>query len=103
MRSSRYSRGWLGLPAAVGLGLGCRDRPVVALIGDGALEYTTSALWSAVRYRVPVTCVICNNTKYRALQEFSHLLHVPEGPYLDISGIDAVQIAQGYGVAARRA
>ncbi|WP_405827464.1 benzoylformate decarboxylase [Streptomyces sp. NBC_01176] len=94
--------GW-GLPAAVGLGLGCPDRPVLALIGDGAMEYTTSALWSAVRYRVPVTFVVCNNTKYRALQEFSHLLHVPEGPYLDIDGIDVVRIAQGYGVAAHRA
>lgn len=94
--------GW-GLPAAVGLGLGCPDRPVLALIGDGAMQYTPSAFWSAVRYKVPVTFVICTNTKYRALQEFSELLHVPEGPYLDISGIDICKVAEGYGVAAHRA
>ncbi|WP_031097500.1 MULTISPECIES: benzoylformate decarboxylase [unclassified Streptomyces] len=94
--------GW-GLPAAVGLGLGCPDRPVLALIGDGAMQYTPSALWSAVRYKVPVTFVICNNTKYRALQEFSELLHVPEGPYLDISGVDVCKVAEGYGVTAHRA
>ncbi|MDT0466616.1 benzoylformate decarboxylase [Streptomyces gibsoniae] len=94
--------GW-GLPAAVGLGLGCPDRPVLALIGDGAMQYTPSALWSAVRYRVPATFVVCTNTKYRALQEFSELLHVPGGDYLDISGIDVVKVAEGYGVAAHRA
>jgi benzoylformate decarboxylase len=86
-----------------GLGLGCPDRRVPALIGDGALQYTPSALWSAVRYKVPVTLVVCSNTKYRALQEFSELLHVPEGPYLDISGIDVCRVVEGYGVPAHRA
>lgn len=94
--------GW-GLPAAIGLQLGCPQRPVVALIGDGAMQYTTSALWSAVRYRVPVTFVVCNNTKYRALQEFSEVLHVPEGDCLDIAGIDVLHLARGYGLEAHRA
>jgi benzoylformate decarboxylase len=94
--------GW-GLPAAVGLGLACPGRPVLALIGDGAMQYTPSALWSAVRYKVPITFVICNNSTYRALQEFSEVLHVPEGPYLDISGIDVCKVAEGYGVPAYRA
>lgn len=45
------------------------------------MQYTTSALWTAARYRVPVTFVVCNNRRYRALEEFSRLLHVPEGDY----------------------
>lgn len=94
--------GW-GLPAAIGLQLGCPGRPVVALIGDGAMQYTTSGLWSAARYNVPVTFVVCTNTKYRALQEFSEILHVPEGPYLDISGLGVLDIARGYGVEVHRA
>ncbi|MBO3749289.1 benzoylformate decarboxylase [Streptosporangiaceae bacterium NEAU-GS5] len=94
--------GW-GLPAAIGLGLGFPDRPVIALIGDGAMQYTPAALWTAARHQVPVTFVVCTNTKYRALEEFSELLHVPQGDYLDISGIDVLQIAQGYGVESRRA
>ncbi|GHD61132.1 benzoylformate decarboxylase [Streptomyces mirabilis] len=94
--------GW-GLPAAIGLRLGCPDRPVVALIGDGAMQYTPSALWTAVRHQVAVTFVVCTNTKYRALQEFSEVLHVPEGPYLDISGLDVLDIARGYGVETHRA
>ncbi|WUD71095.1 benzoylformate decarboxylase [Streptomyces sp. NBC_00510] len=94
--------GW-GLPAAIGLRLGRPERSVVALIGDGAMQYTTSALWTAARYRVPVTFVVCNNRRYRALEEFSELLHVPEGDYLDIAGIGVLDLARGYGLEAHRA
>ncbi|MFJ4847291.1 benzoylformate decarboxylase [Streptomyces sp. NPDC088733] len=94
--------GW-GLPAAIGLRLGRPERPVVALIGDGAMQYTTSALWSAARYRVPVTYVVCTNRRYRALEEFSEILHVPKGDYLDISGVDVLDLARGYGLETHRA
>ncbi|WP_066361390.1 benzoylformate decarboxylase [Herbidospora mongoliensis] len=89
--------GW-GLPAAIGLSLGRPDRPVIALIGDGAMHYTPSALWTAARHHVPVTFVICANRRYRALEQFADLLEVPRGDYLDIGGIDPLAIAQGYGL-----
>ncbi|MBA9050352.1 MULTISPECIES: benzoylformate decarboxylase [Streptomyces] len=94
--------GW-GLPAAIGLRLGRPDRPVVALIGDGAMQYTPAALWTAARHQVDVTYVVCTNTKYRALEEFSELLHVPKGEYLDISGLNVLDIARGYGLETHRA
>src|SRR5213592_4577662 len=40
--------GW-GLPAALGVKLALRDRPVLALIGDGSAMYTNQALWTAAR------------------------------------------------------
>jgi len=49
--------GW-GLPAAIGLQLGDPSRRVVAILGDGALHYTVSVLWTAARYRVPVVFVV---------------------------------------------
>ncbi|MFK0024019.1 benzoylformate decarboxylase [Streptomyces sp. NPDC090798] len=94
--------GW-GLPAAIGLRLGCPERPVVALIGDGAMQYTPSALWTAARHQVPVTFVVCTNTKYRALQDLAEIMHVPGGDYLDISGIGVLDIARGYGLEVHRA
>ncbi|MFE4784423.1 thiamine pyrophosphate-dependent enzyme, partial [Streptomyces sp. NPDC056716] len=72
------------------------------LIGDGAMQYTTSALWTAARYRVPVTFIVANNRRYGALSGFSRLLGVPEGSYLDVPDVDIVKIAEGYGVAAQR-
>lgn len=93
--------GW-GLPAAIGVQLGDPSRPVVALIGDGAMQYTPAALWTAARYRVPVTFVVCQNEEYGALQRFSRIMDVPDGGYLDLPGLDPVAIARGYGVDSRR-
>jgi benzoylformate decarboxylase len=93
--------GW-GLPAAIGIQLAQPDRPVLAIIGDGAMHYTVSALWTAAHYQVPVTFVIANNAQYGALAGFSRMLDVPPAPYLDIAGLDAVKIAEGYGVRAHR-
>jgi benzoylformate decarboxylase len=40
--------GW-GLPAAVGAQLAAPDRPVVALMGDGSMHYSITALWTAAQ------------------------------------------------------
>ncbi|MFB7496436.1 thiamine pyrophosphate-dependent enzyme [Streptomyces sp. NPDC056161] len=93
--------GW-GMPAAIGLRLARPDRPVLALIGDGAMQYTTSALWTAARHRIPVTFIVADNRRYGALGGFSRVLGVPEGPYLDVPDVDIVRIAEGYGVAGQR-
>lgn len=89
--------GW-GMPAAIGVAMAVPERPVVALIGDGAMQYTPAALWTAAKYRVPVTFVVCRNGEYGALQRFSKLMDVPDAEYLDLPGIDPVSIARGYGV-----
>ncbi|MEU9382137.1 thiamine pyrophosphate-dependent enzyme [Streptomyces sp. NPDC048279] len=86
-----------------GLRLGNPDRPVVALIGDGAMQYTRAALWAAARRQMAVTFVVCTTTTYRALQEFSEAPHVPEGDYLGICGLNVLDIARGYGVETHRA
>jgi benzoylformate decarboxylase len=75
--------GW-GLPAAIGVQLAEPDRPVLAVLGDGAMQDTTSGLWTATRHNIPVTFIICTNTKYRALEDLSELMHVPDGDYLEI-------------------
>ena len=92
--------GW-GMPAALGMALGSPDRPVLALIGDGAMQYTPAALWTAARYSIPVTFVVCQNEEYGALQRFARVMEVPDADYLDISGLDIASIARGYGVDSR--
>jgi benzoylformate decarboxylase len=59
--------GW-GMPGPLGLKLANPDRPVVAVVGDGSSLYTIQALWTAARYNIPVTWVICNNRTYRILK-----------------------------------
>jgi len=94
--------GW-GMGAAVGVQLAEPDRPVVALIGDGSASYAITALWSAARYRVPVTFVVLVNGNYQALQSFTEHMGVTGAPGIDVPGIDFVSLAAGYGVAGHRA
>ena len=59
--------GW-AMPGALGIKLANPDRPVVAMVGDGASMYTVQALWTAARHNIPVTYAICNNRSYRVLK-----------------------------------
>ncbi len=93
--------GW-GLPAAIGLQLGDPSRRVLAMIGDGALHYTVSALWTAAQYDVPVVFVVPQNTEYGALKSFTRTMHAPGTPGLELPGIDVCGIARAYGVSATR-
>ena len=59
--------GW-GMPGSLGIKLAVPDRPVVAVVGDGSSLYSFQALWTATRYNIPVTWVICNNRTYKILK-----------------------------------
>jgi benzoylformate decarboxylase len=93
--------GW-GLPAAIGLQLGNPSRRVLAMLGDGALHYTVSALWTAAHYRVPVVFVVARNGEYGALRKFTQVMQAPGVPGLDLPDIDVTGIAAAYGVPAIR-
>src|SRR5262245_8654975 len=62
-----WALGW-GLGTALGVKLAWPDRPVVALLGDGAAMYGVQGLWSAAHHNIPVTFVIANNAQYKILK-----------------------------------
>ena len=104
--SSFYSvrTGILGfaVPAAVGLQLAHPKRRVVCPVGDGSLQYSVQALWSAVQHQAPVIFVVVQNGNYSALKGFRDFTKVGTNvPGIDIPGINAALIAQGYGMKAR--
>jgi benzoylformate decarboxylase len=103
-----WTLGW-GLNVAMGVKLAWPDRPVLGIIGDGAAMYGIQGLWSAARYRIPVTWVICNNGQYRILKDGSRGLGLPnaqQGRFLGLDlnepSIDFVSLAQSLGVKAQR-
>ena len=91
-----------GLSAAVGAQIGAPDRPVLAVLGEGSAQYTITALWTAVAYKVPLTILVLRNDEYAILKWFSQLEQVEGAPGLDLPGIDCVAIAQAYGMRADR-
>jgi benzoylformate decarboxylase len=93
--------GW-GLPGAIGLQLGDPSRRVVALLGDGAVHYSVSGLWTAAQHNIPVVFVVARNSEYAALKKLARLMHAPDAPGLELPGMDIPGIAAGYGVQSER-
>jgi benzoylformate decarboxylase len=97
--------GW-NLPAAVGIALAERDsgrnRPVIAVIGDGSFQYSIQSLWTAAQLRLPILIVVPRNDEYCILKSFAVLEQTPGVPGLEIPGFDVVSIAKGYGCDAVR-
>ena len=98
-----FASGALGwdLPAAVGVTLAERDsgrnRPVLAIIGDGSMQYTVQAIYTAVRQELPLVIVVPANQEYAILKAFGVAQDCPNVPGLDIPGIKPATLAQGYG------
>ena len=103
-----FASGGLGwdLPAAVGIALAERDsgrnRPVIAVIGDGSFQYSVQSIWTAARLRLPMLILVMQNQEYAILKAFAALEQAPGVPGLDIPGLDMVSIARGYGCHAER-
>jgi len=57
------------LPGALGVKLALPDRPVIGLLREGDSMYSIQALWTAVKYAIPVTYVVFNNASYRILKQ----------------------------------
>lgn len=94
------SLGW-NLPAAVGIALAektsGRNRPVLAVIGDGSLQYSIQALWTAAQQQLPLLIVVPCNAEYAILKSFAVVEETPGVPGLDIPGLDIVALGKGYG------
>jgi benzoylformate decarboxylase len=100
--------GW-AMGAAIGVHLAHPGRRVVATIGDGSVMYAPQALWTAARYRVPVTYVVPNNTSYAILKSGMLTLGLDSAkrgifPGMDLvePAVDYVGLARALGVRAER-
>lgn len=101
----------VGFPGAVGAKLAHPDRTVVGFSGDGGSMYTFQALWTAARYDVGAGFVVCNNRRYRLLDD--NIAHYwndlgvtgrasPGGFDLSHPDIRFADLARGLGVEAVR-
>ena len=92
--------GWAA-PAAVGIALAQKksgsSRPVVAVIGDGALQYSIQSLYTAAQLKLKLIYIVPCNAEYAILKEFAVLEKTPNVPALDLPGLDIVSAAKGFG------
>jgi benzoylformate decarboxylase len=95
-----WALGW-GLGCAIGAKLAWPERPVLALLGDGATMYGIQGLWTAAHERIPVTFVICNNAQYQILKIGARNMALPHARQGEFVGLDLVDPEIDYVALAR--
>jgi benzoylformate decarboxylase len=103
-----WALGW-GLGCALGVKLAWPQRPVLALLGDGAAMYGIQGLWTAAHHHIPVTFILCNNAQYLILKHCGDAMplpHMAARKYLAMDlvqpEVDFVGLARSLGVEAQR-
>jgi benzoylformate decarboxylase len=96
--------GW-GVAASIGVNMGNPDKEVWCLTGDGALNFGSQALWSAVRYEVPIGVIVFNNGQYQANRQNQNRYKgrmLDTGKYIGVSlghpDVSYVKMAETYGM-----
>ena len=90
-----------GVPAAAGLRMALPNRPVVAVLGDGASLYGIQGLWSAAHYGAGVLYVILSNGGYVIMDRLAERSG-DVGPWPGFGDIDIAALARGFCCPAQR-
>ncbi|QTA87189.1 thiamine pyrophosphate-binding protein [Desulfonema magnum] len=85
--------------ACAGAKLGLKDRPVVALCGDGGFMMHGMEVSTAVSHNIPVIWLIFNNGMYGMIHHGRKMLNppIPEGIPTRFARPDFAKIAEGFG------
>ena len=97
------AQGGLGfaLAAATGVKIGRPERPVVAVVGDGASLYNIQTVWSAAHYDVGALFVIMSNGGYAVMDRLADIAG-GKAPWPGFEEISVSTIASGFGCPNRR-
>lgn len=89
------------LAAATGVKLAVPERPVVAVVGDGASLYNIQTLWSAAHYGVGALFVIMSNSGYAVMDRLAANAG-GKPPWPSFGEVSVSTIARGFGCPSRR-
>jgi acetolactate synthase-1/2/3 large subunit len=116
LSSSGFGTMGYGLPAAIGAKLGCPDRMVIDIDGDGSLNMTIHELSTCRRYGIGVKVVVINNQWLGMVRQWQDMIYEGRRAGSDLSDPmsavkpdgeidvypDFLAIAHGYRVKAER-
>lgn len=84
------------LPGAIGAQLNFPERPVIAIAGDGGFAMLMADFVTAVKYELPITCVVFNNQKLGFIALEQEAKGLPEHS-IDLLNPDFVKFAEACG------
>jgi acetolactate synthase I/II/III large subunit len=115
LSSSGFGTMGYGLPAALGAKVGCPDRTVIDIDGDGSLNMTIHELATCHRFEIGVKVVVINNQWLGMVRQWQDMIYDKHRSGTDLSDPMAVKksddsdiypnflkIAEGYRVKAER-
>ena len=93
-----------GLGAAIGAQIGCPDKQVINIAGDGCFRMNMNEIATAVRQKLPLIEVIVNNHVLGMVRQWQDLFYEKRysATVLD-DGVDYVKLAEAMGAAGYRA
>ena len=86
-----------GMPAAMGAQVGCPDRVVWDIAGDGSIQMNIQELATLVQDKIPVKVAILNNGYLGMVRQWQELFYDRRYSHTEISGPDYVALAAAYG------
>ena len=87
-----------GLPAAIGVKIGCPDRTVWCIDGDGSFQMTLQELATVAQEKAAVKIAIINNGYLGMVRQWQELFYEKRYVATPLSGPDYVKIAEAYGI-----
>jgi acetolactate synthase I/II/III large subunit len=85
------------VPAAIAAALVHRDRPVVALVGDGGMAMTMAELETASREGARIVALVFDNERYGTIRMWQERRGTGVGVATDLGPIDFAAVARGLG------
>ena len=85
------------VPAAIAAALVHRDRPVVALVGDGGMGMTMAELETATREGARIIVLVFDNERYGTIRMWQERRGSGQGLGTELGPVDFVAIARGLG------
>lgn len=64
-----------GLPSAIGAAIGCPDKTIISISGDGGFQMNMQELATAVAERLPMVVLIFNNNYLGMVRQMQELFH----------------------------
>ncbi|MFA5100914.1 MAG: biosynthetic-type acetolactate synthase large subunit [Candidatus Omnitrophota bacterium] len=86
-----------GFPAAMGAKMGCPDKTVFDIAGDGSIQMNIQELATCVCNKIPVKVAILNNGYLGMVRQWQELFYKHRYAHTTLYNPDFVKVAEAYG------
>ena len=92
-----------GLGAAIGAKMGCKDKTVINIAGDGCFRMNMNEIATATRYNIPVIQIVVNNHVLGMVRQWQTLFYGKRYSHTVLEDqVDFVKLAEAMGAKAYR-